>query len=57
MPVVKYAIIVTIKTKKNKKNLSIRKWTCPEFGTYYNRDINASINILNQGLKDLELAV
>lgn len=42
---------------KNIKDLSIRTWTCPDCSTKHNRDINASINILNQGIKDLELAV
>lgn len=28
-------------------------WTCPECGTYLDRDENASINILNEGLKIL----
>ena len=33
--------------------LEERFWTCPECGTYLDRDENASINILNEGLKIL----
>ena len=33
------------------KDLIVRKWTCPRCGLIHDRDINASINIMFEGLK------
>ena len=43
-------LVIDVEKNKEVKDLSVRKRTCPRGGINHDRDFNASVNIIFEGL-------